>query len=126
MHAHMPACSPRGLAAALALTLASCASAPPEPRWWHASATEQQARVDTWECYRDASMAAPPSQRIASTGGYSVGGTWIPPVVSSRDESGPRRTTLVRMCMRARGWQQGETDPFAAQRAPGSVASVVR
>jgi hypothetical protein len=111
---------PAILAAAL---LAACAADPPRQApdpFWHASAGPEQWERDRWECVRDASAAAPPSQRFSSSGGYMVSGVWIPPRVESYDDSLDQRVALTRLCLQARGWRQSPTDPWAAQRAPGT------
>lgn len=106
------------IALAALLTLAGCETAPPAPqmRWWHLHPSQERARTDGWECMRDAGMAAPPSQRITTTGGFRVGTTWIPQNIRSDDENAARRAALEQMCMEARGWRMAPTDPFAAQR----------
>lgn len=106
------------IALAALLTLAACETAPPEPPlfWFHPTATQAQSNTDQWECSRDAAMAAPPSQRITTTGGFRVGTTWIPQNISSYDDNEMRRMQLHAMCMMARGWRAAPTDPFANQR----------
>lgn len=113
---------------ALPLALAACAADPPRAPvpYWHRSAGDEQWRQDRYECLRDASAAAPPSQRVSSSGGYMIGTTWIPPRIDSYDDSSERRLTLTRLCLEARGWRQSPTDPFASTRAPGAVARLAR
>lgn len=48
-------------------------------------------------------MAAPPSQRITTTGGFSVGTNYIPQNIRSDDQDAWRRWDLERMCMGALG-----------------------
>jgi hypothetical protein len=114
------ACGMRKIPIALValVTLAGCETGPPEPplQWFHPTATQQKANTDYWECMRDAAIAAPPSQRVQSSGGFRVGTTYIPPSISSFDENENRRWHLLTLCMRARGWHLAPSDPFAEQR----------
>jgi hypothetical protein len=103
------------------VTLAACETGPPEPQepplhWFHLTATQQQADVDHWECTREAAIAAPPSQRIYSSGGFRIGTTYIPQTIGSYDESEMRRWQLHALCMVARGWRAASSDPFVERR----------
>jgi hypothetical protein len=101
-------------AAAAALALTACAEPPRRPTmtWWHPTPSAQRANTDRYECTREAAIAAPPSQQLSSTGGYEIGGYWIPPSVRSHDGNAAARDNLFGLCLRARGYVLAAEDPF--------------
>jgi hypothetical protein len=80
--------------------------------WWHPQPTPQRAATDRFECTREAAIAAPASQALTTTGGYAIGGYWIPPSVQSHDANTGARANLYGLCLRARGYVLAERDPF--------------
>jgi len=115
-------------ALAAAALAAACAETPRAPplHWWHGTATRAQGATDQYECSLQAAMAAPATERLTSSGGYAIGGTWIPSTIQSRDGNRSARTTLHGLCLRARGWHLAPTDPFTRAAPPTQASSAQR